>query len=243
MEPKGKVAIVTGASYGIGLETARLLAKMGAKVALVARSKDKLEELSKELPGSAVFQTDMSDENAVKNMVAKVDEKFCGIDILVNNAGRGDNSSVESIDLTEYRKLLDLNVVGPLAAMQAVIPVMRKRGGGSIVNISSGTALMYRPELGGYSSTKRALGGITLTAREELAKDKIVVSIVYPYITLSDFHKNTLRAKNGEEAPVEEMTKGRPPADTAQYVAEQILEVIETGEPEQYVHDWMKKMR
>ena len=84
MEPKGKVAIVTGASYGIGLETARLLAKMGAKVALVARSKDKLEELSKELPGSAVFQTDMSDENAVKNMVAKVDEKFCGIDILVN---------------------------------------------------------------------------------------------------------------------------------------------------------------
>ena len=69
------------------------------------------------------------------------------------------------------------------------------------------------------------------------------MSIVYPYITLTDFEKNTLRGKGVEEVPVEEMTKGRPPADTAQYVAEQILEVVKNGQPEQFVHDWMKKMR
>ena len=243
MEVKDKVAVVTGASYGIGLETAKLLAEQGAKVALVARSKDKLERLSKELPGSAVFAADMSDEKAVRNMVTKVVEKFAGIDILVNNAGRGYDSPAELIDLKEYRKIFDLNVVGPLAAMQAVIPVMRKRGGGSIVNISSGTALMYIPEMGAYSSTKRALGGITLTAREELAKDKIAVSIVYPYITLTDFEKNTLRAGGIKEVPAEEMTKGRPPADTALFVAEQIMEVIKSGQPEQFVHDWMKNTR
>ena len=166
MDIKGKIAVVTGASYGIGAETARLLAKHGAKVALVARSKDKLEQLSKELPGSSVFPTDMSDKKAVRKMVVKVNEKFGGIDILINNAGRGYDSLVEFIDTAQYRKIFDLNVVGPLAAMQSVIPVMRKRGGGSIVNVSSGTVLMYLPEMGGYSSTKRALGGITLTARE-----------------------------------------------------------------------------
>jgi len=243
MDIKDKVAIVTGASYGIGAETARLLVKHGAKVALVARSRDKLEQLSKELPGSVVFQTDMSDEKAARKMVEKVNDKFGWIDILINNAGRGYDSPVEFIDTDEYRKIFELNVVGPLVAMQAVIPFMRKRGGGSIVNISSGTALMHLEEMGAYSSTKRALGGITLTAREELAKDKISVSIVYPYITLTDFEKNTLKGKYTEEMPVEDITNGRPPADTAQYVAEQILEVVQSGRPEQYVHDWMKKMR
>jgi short-subunit dehydrogenase len=207
----------------------------------VARSKDKLEKLSKELPGSAVFPADMSDEKAVKKMIGEVEGKFGGIDILINNAGRGYDSPVEFIDTAEYRKIFDLNVMGSLVAMQAVIPAMRKRGGGAIVNISSGTALMYIEEMGAYSSSKRALGGITLTARQELAKDKIAVSIVYPYITLTDFEKNTLRGKNIEAVPVEEMTKGRPPADTAQFVAEQILEVIKSGEPERYAHNWMKK--
>ena len=68
---------------------------------------------------------------------------------------------------------------------------------------------MYLPEMGAYSSTKRALNGITLTAREELSKDKIAVSVVYPYITLTDFEKNTLKGRNTEELPVEEITNGR----------------------------------
>jgi short-subunit dehydrogenase len=243
MDVKGKVVLVTGASFGIGLETARLLAKQGAKLALSARSKDKLEALSEELHGSVVFPADMSDEKAVRNMIGKVIEKFGGIDVLINNAGRGYNCSVEYTDVEEYRKLFELNVVGPLVAMQAVIPVMRKRRGGAIVNISSGTTLMYLPDLSAYSSTKRALNGLTLTAREELAKDNIVVSVVYPYITASDFYKNMIRGKNCEPALVEEFTKGRAPADTSQYVAEQILEVIKSGQPEQFVHEWMKKMR
>ena len=243
MDIKGKVAVVTGASYGIGLETAKLLAKYGAALALVARSKDKLEQLSKELPGSVAFPADMSDEKAVRDMIGKVNARFGGIDILINNAGRGYDCPVEFTDIKEYRKLFDLNVVGPLVAMQSVIPIMRKRGGGAIVNISSGTALMYLPEMGAYSSTKRALNGITLTAREELSKDKIAVSVVYPYITLTDFEKNTLKGRNTEELPVEEITNGRQPADSAQYVAGQILEVIQSGKPEQFVHDWMKKMR
>jgi short-subunit dehydrogenase len=147
---------------------------------------------------------------------------------------------LESIDIGEYRRLLDLNVVGPLVAMQAAIPLMRKQGGGTIVNISSGTALMYAPGLSGYSATKRALSGLSLTARAELATDKILVSVVYPYVTKSDFYRNLISSEPKPET-ADEYVAGRAPADTSEYVAQLILDVIKTGEPEIFAHDWMNK--
>ncbi|MGA2089895.1 MAG: SDR family oxidoreductase [Endomicrobiales bacterium] len=240
MDINGKIAIVTGASAGIGYETAKLLGQAGAKLALVARTKSKLELLAAELPGSLPVPADMTDEAAIRAMVEAVYKKFGRIDILVNNAGRGYDCPVEFIDTEKYRLNIQLNVIGPLVAMQSVIPVMRKQGGGSIVNISSGTALMYLPTMAAYSSTKRALGGITLTARQELANDKIAVSIVYPYITLTDFEKNTLKCAIPADEENED-GNGRPPADTAQFVAQKIVDVILTGAAEQYVHDWMKR--
>jgi short-subunit dehydrogenase len=126
--------------------------------------------------------------------------------------------------------------------MQAVIPYMQKQDGGSIINISSGTALMALPGMSAYSSLKRALVGISLTAREELKDDKINVGVVYPYITLTDFEKNTFKAQvqeqEGEWNPED---SGLKPADTAEYVAGKILEAIESEEAEIYVHDWMNR--
>ena len=95
----------------------------------------------------------------------------------------------EAIDIKEYRKLLDLNVVGPLVAMQAAIAVMRRQGGGAIVNISSGTALSMGRARTAIRPPSGLWGGFPLQ-RAELATDKIVVSLVYPYITKSDFYKN-----------------------------------------------------
>lgn len=164
MEIKDKIAIVTGASSGIGEATARLLAKNGAKVALVARSKDKLEKLSKELPGSSIFVVDMSRVQDVRETVREVFKHFGRIDVLINNAGQGYDAAVEEINIETFHKIFDLDVVGPVVAMQEVIPIMRKQGGGSIINISSGTALMYLPEMSPYSSMKRALAAISLTS-------------------------------------------------------------------------------
>jgi len=239
MNIKDKVVLVTGASSGIGLAVAKLLATSGGKVALNARSKDKLERLARELPASAAFPADMTDESAIREMVRRVHERFGRIDILVNNAGRGMHCSLESINIGEYRKLFDLNVVGPLVAMQAVIPVMRTEGGGSIVNVSSGTALMFAPGLGGYSATKRALNGLSLTSRNELAGEKIIVSVVYPYVTKSDFYRNWVSNEHKIET-ADEYVVGRAPADTAEYVAELIMEAITTGESEIFAHEWMK---
>src|ERR1035437_4230929 len=242
MNVKDKIAIISGASSGIGMATAQLLAKNGAKVVLASRSLSKLQELSKKIPDSLVIQTDMTDEAQIKAMVAKTIEYFGRVDILVNNAGRGYDASIVDTDAKKFQELLNLDVIGPLAAMQAVIPFMQKQGGGSIVNISSGTALMALPNMSAYSSLKRALVGISLTAREELKDDKINVSVVYPYITLTDFEKNTLKSKpQVQEEEWNPENSGLRSGDSAEYVAGKILEAIENGKAEVFVHEWMGK--
>src|SRR5271169_2613370 len=194
MDVKGKVAIVTGASGGIGLATAKLLSSKGAKLALVARSKDKLEALAKALPNSIVVPADLSKVEEVKHMIQQVYEHFGKIDILVNNAGQGYDAPIEKIDVDTFRCIFELDFLRPVVAMQQVIPIMRKQGGGAIMNVSSGLALMYLPGMSIYASLKLALSHISLTAREELKADKISVSVVYPYITITDFEKNTVKA-------------------------------------------------
>jgi len=119
----------------------------------------------------------------------KTVEHFGQVDILVNNAGKGYDASIVDTDVNKFQELFNLDVLGPLLAMQAVIPYMQKQGGGSIINISSGTALMALPNMAAYSSLKRALVGISLTAREELKTDKINVGVVYPYITATDLKR------------------------------------------------------
>lgn len=237
MNINGKVVIVTGASSGIGLAAAKLLTEKGARVALVARSREKLEKLSNELPGSIVVIADMSNVSDIKKMIGTVLKEFKRIDILINNAGQGYDVPVEKIELDIFQKLMNLNLIGPLVAMQQVIPAMRKQGGGAIVNISSGTALMQLPNMAAYSSLKRALVGISLTANEELVNDHISVSVVYPYITDTDFEKNTIKSSQGTDFNQE----GGPPfpMDAPEFVAEKILEAVQTGSPEVFVHDWM----
>ena len=194
MDIRNKIAIITGASSGIGLATAKLFVKNGAKVALAARSKDKLNKLAAELQNSFAIPTDMTKTTSIKNMVKEVYKHYGRIDILINNAGQGYDELVEYIDIKKYQYIIDLNLIGPLIAMQEVIPIMRKQGGGVIVNISSGVSKMYLPNMAGYASIKSALNTISLTARKELADDKIIVSVIYPYMTATDFEKNTLRS-------------------------------------------------
>ena len=233
------VAIVTGASSGIGRATARLLAREGARVALVARSRERLGELASELSGSRPFVTDMTKEARVRKMIRDVRDHFGRIDILVNNAGQGYDAPVELIDIRTFRSIYDLNVIGPVIAMTGVIPLMRAPGGGRILNVSSGTALMHLPGMSPYASSKRALAGISLAARQELAKDNIAVSVIYPYITTTGFEKNTIRAIPVPPDQVE--ATGPYPPDSAEFVAEKIVEGIRSGEAEIYPHAWMKE--
>src|SRR5215469_2050304 len=166
MEIRDSVVIITGASRGLGEATARLFASQGARVALVARSLDKLNRLASELPGSLALPVDLRDPTSIARMVAGVHTHYGHIDLLINNAGQGMHGFLEHTEVAQYRLLMDLNVYGPLLTMQAVIPSMRKQGGGMILNVSAPLARMpYIPSLGAYASSKAALTLITLTAR------------------------------------------------------------------------------
>jgi short-subunit dehydrogenase len=240
MNIKNKVVIVTGASNGIGRAAAILLAKRGAKVALVARSEDKLNKLAHKLDDSFSRPTDMTNILAIKKMIDDVIKHYGRIDVLINNAGQGYDASIEKTSLTNLHHIFDLDLVGPLVAMQQVIPFMKRKKQGSIINISSGAALMHLPEMGAYAAIKAALAHLSLTAREELKPFNINVSVVYPYITLTDFERNTITEDKNEYETSEDNSYQPPKADSAQYIAQKIVDCIISSEAEVYAHDWMK---
>lgn len=232
-----KVFVVTGASSGIGLATARALAAKGGKVALLARSAEALQELAAEIPHSLAVPVDVTDFAALRHAISHVHGYFGRVDGLINNAGRSYATSVEAIDPVIFDEIFHLNVLAPIIAMQAVIPIMRDQGEGSIVNINSGTAFMTIPAYSVYSSSKRALVGFSLTAREELAKDGIVVSSVYPFITATNFGKNRMTNTEGG-GPAADYSQG----DTPEFVAEIIVRSIEEGEAEYFANDRLRTM-
>lgn len=237
MEIENRVFIVTGASSGIGLATAKSLTSKGASVALLARSTNALEELSAQLPDSLAVTADMTDFDGVRQAVRTVHQHFGRIDGLVNNAGRSYAASIEEIDPVLFDEIFHLNVLGPIVAIQAVIPIMREQGLGSIVNVNSGTAFMTIPQYSVYSSSKRALLGFSLTARAELDKDGIVVSEVYPFITATNFGKNRMGSPAGG-GPGSNYAEG----DTPEFVADLILKAIMEGEAQYFANERLRQM-
>ena len=237
MEIKDHVFIVTGASSGIGLATAIALSDRGAKVALLARSTDALKELAQKLPGSLAVTADMTKFDRVREAVGAVRQHYGRIDGLVNNAGRSYAASIEEINPEIFDEIFHLNVLGPIIAMQAVIPVMRGQGGGCIVNINSGTAFMTIPQYSVYSSSKRALLGFSLTARTELEKDCIVVSEIYPFITATNFGKNRMGNPAGG-GPSAQYAEG----DKPEFVAGLVLQAVEEGQAQYFANDRLRTM-
>jgi NAD(P)-dependent dehydrogenase (short-subunit alcohol dehydrogenase family) len=237
MQIKDHVFIVTGASSGIGLSTAIALADRGAKVALLARGTEALQKLAQQLPDSLPVTTDMTRFDRVREAVRAVHQHYGRVDGIVNNAGRSYAAAVEEIDPVLFDEIFHLNVLGPIVAMQAVIPLMRAAGGGSIVNVNSGTAFMAVPQYSVYSSSKRALLGISLTARAELEEDGIVVSEIYPFITATNFGVNRMGNPAGG-GPSANYAEG----DKPELVAGLILKAIEEGEAQYFANDRLRKM-
>jgi len=151
-------------------------------------------------------------------MVETTLEHYGRVDVLVNNAGQGLHVALEHVSLKDLTAVTELNVYAPLVAMQAVLPAMRRQGGGAIVNISSGSTRTILPGLGAYAATKSALNMLSLVAHEELASDGIVVSLVYPWVTATEFHQS-LRAGRILGA-------GRMTPHSAEHVARAIVRAV-----------------
>jgi short-subunit dehydrogenase len=234
MQISDHVFIVTGASSGIGLSTAEALSARGAKVALIARNTHALRDLAARLPDSLPLTADVTDFAALTKAINDVHDHYGRLDGLINNAGRGYGAPVEKIDPVAFTEIFTLNVLAPIVGMQTVIPIMRAAGAGVIINVNSGTSFMTIPDYSVYSASKRALLGVTQTARGELAADGIVVSEVYPGMTATDFGKNRL----GSGGATTDYSVGDPP----EQVADLIVAAIEGGEAQYFINDFLRKL-
>ena len=180
----GKVAIVTGATGGIGEATARLFLELGANVMLVARSPDKLAATTARLKGLGEFDgaiADSTDEAATAAAVAKTVERFGGLDILIANAGtEGVLKPIDQLSVEEFNDTLQTNVIGVWLAMKHCVAPLKARGGGSIVALSSIAGQIGFPAMAPYIASKHAVYGLVKTAALELGESNIRVNAVGP---------------------------------------------------------------
>jgi short-subunit dehydrogenase len=227
---KGRVAVVTGASSGIGEATARELASRGAAVVLASRDAGKLEALRREISASGgralAVKTDISDAGSVDAMVREAVEAFGSIDVLVNNAGLGLSGRVAELRAEDLRYVFEVNTIGPLKCIQAALPRMPR--GGRIINVSSVVGRRSIPKVGGYCATKFALNALSDALRVEVADRGITVTSVYPGTTRTAFRENSRRTKD-------EKRGWRPKGVTPGKVAEKIADAAENGPRDVYV--------
>ena len=180
---RNRVVLITGGSRGLGLALARAFLSRGAKVALLARDLEALERARQLLAGlGTVFvrPCDVRDETQIKEAVRDVRHELGDIDVLVNNAGTITVGPMDTMTAEEYRESLDVFFWGPLHATLAVLPEMRKRQSGRIVNISSIGGKISVPHLLPYSVGKFALSGFSEGMRAELTRDNVYITTVYP---------------------------------------------------------------
>ena len=239
VELKGKVAIVTGASRGIGEAIAVALAAEGCRLVLAARSTQRLQEVAEGLRFQhgvevLVVPTDIGDESQSRALIDVVEDHFGTIDILINNAGMGIYGAMDELHLDDLRQVFEVNFFGPMAALQAAVPVMRRNGGGAIVNVSSIVGRFPQPLGGGYTATKFALHGASGAARAELKQDNVDVILICPGLTDTEFSQHSRISVPGAEHRQGErhsLGRGVEPAR----VGRRTIKAIKKREREAYV--------
>lgn len=188
----GRTALVTGASSGIGEAAAIALAEAGADVAISARRADRLEALAKKIEALGVkalaLPGDASDEATALATVEKTVAHFGKLDIVVNSAGIMHMGSMEATDLAEYRRVMDINLMGTVYTCKAAIAPMKAQGGGDIINISSQAGRKTGPMVGAYAASKHALNAMSDSLRQEVGGFGIRVCVLMPGATTTEVH-------------------------------------------------------
>jgi NAD(P)-dependent dehydrogenase (short-subunit alcohol dehydrogenase family) len=190
-EIKGKVAVVTGGTKGIGRAIAKAFVAAGLKVAITARNEDEITDAVSQLnlagPGTATgYVCDVREYEQVKSLFATLANSG-GVDILINNAGIGIFATVESMSPDEFRAVLETNVFGVFYCCHEAIPLMKRRGGGYIINISSLAGANAHPRLAAYNASKFGLNGFSEALMQEVRHDGIKVSYIMPGSVNTEF--------------------------------------------------------
>jgi dehydrogenase/reductase SDR family member 4 len=187
-----KVAIITGASKGIGKAIARALGQQGAKIIIASRKQEAVDETAKEFLAEGIdaigIAAHMGDMLQIKNLVEQTVKHFGGIDIIVNNAATNPSfGPIAETGNTVFDKIMEVNVKGPLELCKLVYPIMKQRGGGSIINISSIEGITPGAGLGLYSVSKAALIALTKVLAKEWGTGKIRANVICPGLVRTKF--------------------------------------------------------
>ena len=205
MSFKDKIVVITGASSGIGKATAIEFASKGSKLALVARRKEKLEELEQLLIKFnieiLVCPCDISDKAQVKQMTQKVLDKFNKIDILVNNAGFAIYGTVSDLSIEEIESQMQTNYLGMIYCTKNFLPVFQKQNSGHIVNVASVAASFGLPGIASYCASKYAMLGFSEGLKHELKGTKIGITVVSPIIVRTNFFDHESFSKMPKYSP------------------------------------------
>jgi 3-oxoacyl-[acyl-carrier protein] reductase len=204
----GKVAMVTGGSRGIGLEVARALLDRGAQVAITATSDRNLRAAAADLqrPGAddvLALRADVRRYPEVERALSATVERFGGIDVLVNNAGIGIFRRVADMSLEEWQQVLDTNLTGVFHCCRAVLPHLRARGGGWIINVSSLASANAFPEAAAYCASKAGLNAFSEALMQEVRHDGVRVSYVMPGSVRTEFSGRTLGDDDWKLSPAD----------------------------------------
>jgi short-subunit dehydrogenase len=201
---KDKIIVITGASSGIGRSAAIEFANKGAKLVLVARRKEKLDELAKSLSKSTevlVCQCDVSDKSQVESMTAQVLNKFSKIDILVNNAGFAIYGTVSDLSIEEIESQMRTNYLGMVYCTKNFLPIFQKQNSGHIVNVASVAASFGLPGIASYCASKFAMLGFSEGLKHELRGTNIGITIVSPIMVRTNFFDHESFAKMPKYSP------------------------------------------
>jgi short-subunit dehydrogenase len=199
MELAGKVAVITGASMGIGEAIAKLFGDRGARLVLLSRDANRAEAARHRVghtDRTLALSCDVRNREEIDRVLSLTLHHFDRIDIWVNNAGHGLLDSVAQMDMAACRSMFDTNLFGAIASMQAVLPVMKQQGSGTIINISSVGGHIPLPYHAAYSATKFAMNAIGKGARIELRKRNINILTVCPGYVRTDFSANALKGSD-----------------------------------------------
>lgn len=203
-----KVVVITGASSGIGRATAFAMAKYGAKPALLARTDSVLSEVAErckryKAPEVGKFVCDVRSETSVEQAFAAVLKQFGQIDVLINSAGLSLNGDVEGYSLNDWQTVLETNLTGTFLTCRAVLPAMKKQGGGQIINISSGAGREGIKNMAAYCASKFGVVGFTEALGHEVRAQNIRVSVLLPGSVATSFSRIARRKeRTGEHSSV-----------------------------------------
>jgi short-subunit dehydrogenase len=225
---EGAVALVTGASAGIGLAASQKLVARGARVALVARTADKLEQVARDLgpERAAAFALDVSDLGALRELPDRVAARFGRLDVVINNAGTNHRGEVAHVPTEALEAIITTNLTAPIVLMRAALPRLLEAPAGHVINVASLAGMVPLPHEAAYCASKAGLRAFTRALADELRGTRVRASLVSPGPVDTGFF--------GDVRTVPDLVFSQPMSTAAQ-VADAVLAVLDSGEVERAV--------